>query len=63
MSTPTNSEIALTKAAAERNGTRLTDSEAAEHAQKIAANICSDEDEQDEGGQDFWSAAKEYFLK
>lgn len=55
-----SNQVALTKQAAARNGITLTDAEASRHAAKIAANAAGGDG--DEYGQDFWSAAKEYFL-
>lgn len=54
---PDKTHIRLVKYAALRNGIELSENQAFNHASKILEWIESD----DEYGQDFWTAAKEYF--
>ena len=56
----TNSHIALTKQAALRHGKELSNAEAHNHTAKILEWM-SGADEDDAYGQDFWTAAKEFF--
>lgn len=56
-----SNHIALTKQAALRHGKQLSANEAHNHASKIIEWMES-AGEEDEYGQDFWTAAKEYFL-
>ena len=56
----TSNHIALAKRAALRHGKELSNAEAHNHAAKILEWM-GDADEGDEYGQDFWTAAKEYF--
>jgi len=57
----TSNHIALTKQAALRHGKELSTAEAHNHAAKILEWM-SGADEDDAYGQEFWTAAKEYFL-
>jgi hypothetical protein len=57
----TSNHIALTKRAALRNGKELSAAEARNHAAKILEWM-SGADDNDAYGQEFWTAAKEYFL-
>ena len=57
----TSNHISLTKQAALRHGKELSKNEAHNHAAKILEWM-GGADDGDEYGQDFWTAAKEYFL-
>jgi hypothetical protein len=55
----TSNHVSLVKQAALRHGKELTTAEAQNHAAKIIEWMTGADDE---FGQDFWTAAKEYFL-
>ncbi|HYU99898.1 MAG TPA: hypothetical protein VE977_13805 [Pyrinomonadaceae bacterium] len=54
-----DNDIALTISAAKRYGIQLTRDQAEQHSKIIRKRVSEDGDEY---GQNFWDAAKEYFL-